>query len=145
MVSIFYLSIFYLSISTTFRLNEGFATYMAALAGEKKIPQLDLWSDFVFLETFDVSLILFFFQQLKALELDSLNSSHPIQVEVSNSAEIGEIFDAISYSKGGSVIRMLSEFIGEKAFRSGLHDYLSRFSYQNTSTEVLFNFAFEHF
>ena len=28
--------------------------------------------------------------------------------------EIDEIFDAISYSKGASVIRMLHEFVGEK-------------------------------
>ena len=34
------------------------------------------------------------------MEIDSLESSHPIEVEVNNPEQIGEIFDAISYSKG---------------------------------------------
>ncbi len=34
------------------------------------------------------------------------------QVEVHSPREIEEIFDAISYCKGASVIRMLSEFLG---------------------------------
>lgn len=37
---------------------------------------------------------------LKALELDSLENSHPIEVEVATPDEVNEIFDAISYSKG---------------------------------------------
>jgi len=32
--------------------------------------------------------------------LDSLLSSHAIEVDVKNPAEIGQVFDAISYSKG---------------------------------------------
>lgn len=35
-----------------------------------------------------------------ALNLDGLKSSHPIEVEVKNSHDIDEIFDAISYNKG---------------------------------------------
>jgi aminopeptidase 2 len=33
----------------------------------------------------------------RALDLDSLRSSHPIEVECKNSADVNEIFDAISY------------------------------------------------
>ena len=36
------------------------------------------------------------------------------QVPVGHPDEIDEIFDAISYSKGASVIRMLHNFIGDK-------------------------------
>ena len=36
-------------------------------------------------------------------------------------AEISQIFDAISYSKGASVIRMLNDFLGESTFKSGIY------------------------
>ena len=35
--------------------------------------------------------------------LDSLESSHPISIPVSNPDEINQIFDGISYSKGKSI------------------------------------------
>ena len=46
-------------------------------------------------------------------------------------------FDAVSYSKGGSVINMLHQFIGAQAFRDGLNLYLKRHSYGNTTTNDL--------
>jgi hypothetical protein len=45
--------------------------------------------------------------------LDSFVSSHPISTEVNNPDEISEIFDGITYGKGGSVIRMMHYFLGE--------------------------------
>lgn len=36
------------------------------------------------------------------------------KVPVGHPSEIDEIFDAISYSKGASVIRMLHDFIGDQ-------------------------------
>jgi aminopeptidase N len=66
--------------------------------------------------------------------LDSLENSHPIEVEVRSSAQIEEIFDAISYHKGASVIRMISNQIGEAAFRKGLNIYLNKFKYSNAVT-----------
>lgn len=41
----------------------------------------------------------FFYHQIDAMEKDSLETSHPINTEVNNPAEIGYIFDAISYEK----------------------------------------------
>ena len=52
-------------------------------------------------------------------------------------SEIEEIFDTISYSKGASIIRMLHDFIGDDAFRKGMHSYLTKHSYRNTQTEDL--------
>ena len=43
--------------------------------------------------------------------MDALKSSHPIEIEVHHPSEIDEIFDAISYSKGACVIRMLNDFL----------------------------------
>lgn len=36
------------------------------------------------------------------------------QVNVGHPSEVDEIFDAISYSKGASVIRMLHNYIGDE-------------------------------
>lgn len=50
----------------------------------------------------------------RALELDALKNSHPIEIPVGHPSEIDEIFDEISYDKGGSVIRMLHRYIGDE-------------------------------
>ena len=51
---------------------------------------------------------------LAALELDSLQTSHPVEVPVGHPSEVMEIFDNISYNKGASIIRMLHNYIGDK-------------------------------
>ena len=42
-----------------------------------------------------------------ALSMDALKSTHPIQATIYDPATISQLFDAISYNKGASVIRML--------------------------------------
>ena len=56
-----------------------------------------------------------------ALKLDALTNTHPIEIAVNDPNEIGEIFDAVSYSKGAVVIRMLADYLGEETFRTGLY------------------------
>ena len=73
--------------------------------------------------------------------MDALLNTHPIEILVHHPNEIGEIFDKISYSKGASIIRMLTDYIGEK-FRDGLRYYLKKHSYKNTETVHLWK-AFE--
>uniref|UniRef100_A0A8C5RGQ6 Aminopeptidase n=1 Tax=Laticauda laticaudata TaxID=8630 RepID=A0A8C5RGQ6_LATLA len=58
-------------------------------------------------------------------------------VNVGHPSEVDEIFDAISYSKGASVIRMLHDYIGDEDFRKGMHLYLTKFQHKNASTEDL--------
>jgi hypothetical protein len=67
-----------------------------------------------------------------AMDLDSLRSSHPIQVHVASADQVSEIFDAISYYKGASVIRSVYDWIGEGAFQAGLQAYLAKFAFSNT-------------
>lgn len=69
-----------------------------------------------------------------ALRLDSLQSSHPIQVPIHHAEEVEQVFDAISYSKGGSVIRMIRAVLGMKNFQSGLAAYMKKHQYSNTET-----------
>ncbi|XP_019871557.2 puromycin-sensitive aminopeptidase isoform X1 [Aethina tumida] len=106
-------------------LNEGYASFVEFLCVNYLFPEYDIWTQFV-----NDSYI-------KALELDSLKNSHPIEVPVNNPSEIDEIFDDISYNKGASVIRMLHHYIGDADFRKGMHLYLTRHQYKNTFTEDL--------
>jgi aminopeptidase 2 len=72
-----------------------------------------------------------------ALSLDSLRSSHPIEVPVRRADEINQIFDAVSYSKGSAVLRMISKYLGEDTFMEGIRMYLKKHAYGNTRTEDL--------
>jgi aminopeptidase N len=51
---------------------------------------------------------------------DSYETSHPISVTVNDPKEIGSLFDAISYDKGASIIRMMNAFLTEKTFKKGV-------------------------
>jgi len=62
----------------------------------------------------------FYVQNLGVLDLDSLETSHPISVEVNDPNEINAIFDAISYDKGSSMIRMMNAFLTQKTFNQGV-------------------------
>ncbi len=106
-------------------LNEGFATWVASLAMDKLFPEWEIWTSFIQEE----------FSQ--ALEMDSLANTHPIQVEVDDPRSLDEIFDAISYAKGASVLNMLHHYLGAEDFRRGLHDYLEAHAYSNSVTHDL--------
>ncbi|RUP43712.1 hypothetical protein BC936DRAFT_136832 [Jimgerdemannia flammicorona] len=108
-------------------LNEGFATWVGWLAADNLNPDWDVWTAFV-----DGDMP-------RALVLDSLRSSHPIEVAVCDPSEINQIFDAISYHKGASVIRMLSSWLGVDVFLAGVRRYLHRHKYGNASTGDLWN------
>lgn len=106
-------------------LNEGFATFIEYFCTDALFPEYQIWSQFVS------------GMYSAALQLDSLLNSHPIEVPVKSSSEIDEIFDAISYNKGASIIRMLHDFIGDEDFRKGMNLYLTQHKYGNTETKDL--------
>lgn len=108
-------------------LNEGFATWVGNLAVAEFYPDWDIWTSF----SND------YFSRAQAL--DALLTTHPIEVEVYNSAEIDEIFDLISYCKGASVIRMIASYLGETAFKEGLNKYLNAHLYGNATTDDLWS------
>lgn len=68
-----------------------------------------------------------------AFELDSLRSSHPIEVPIKDVLEVDQVFDAISYLKGSSVIRMLSNHLGIETFLSGVSAYLKKHQYGSSA------------
>ena len=108
-------------------LNESFATFMATKFVAKFYPEWDMWDQFIE----DAMNI--------AMELDSLKTTHPIDVDVRSPAQIREIFDAISYDKGGCILRMLENYVGESNFRKGLKKYLKDYSYKNAQGKDLWS------
>ena len=66
-----------------------------------------------------------------------MRTSHPIEVPVAEARDIEQIFDAISYRKGSSVIRMLDAYLGDKVFFRGVADYLKAHQYGNATTRDL--------
>ncbi|KAL8623437.1 hypothetical protein ACOMHN_058883 [Nucella lapillus] len=106
-------------------LKEGFASWIEYLCVDHCFPEFDIWTQFIANDLF------------RALRLDALESSHPIEIEVGNPAEVDEIFDAISYSKGAAIINMLHDYIGDEDFRRGLGLYLQRHQLGSACTEDL--------
>jgi aminopeptidase 2 len=106
-------------------LNEGFATWMSWYSCNAFYPEWKVWQSYV---TDNLQ---------SALSLDSLRSSHPIEVPVKRADEITQIFDAISYSKGSCVIRMVSKYLGEDVFMKGIQAYLKKHAFGNTTTADL--------
>ncbi|XP_069030471.1 aminopeptidase N-like [Embiotoca jacksoni] len=104
-------------------LNEGFASYVEYLGADYAEPTWNIKDQIIL---YDVQ---------KVFAVDALASSHPLsrrEEEVNNPAQISEMFNTISYSKGAAVLRMLSEFLTEPVFARGLSSYLNTFAFDNT-------------
>uniref|UniRef100_A0A672FEL9 Aminopeptidase n=1 Tax=Salarias fasciatus TaxID=181472 RepID=A0A672FEL9_SALFA len=104
-------------------LNEGFASYVEYLGADYAEPTWNIKDQIIL---YDVH---------RVFAVDALASSHPLsrrEDEVNDPAQISEMFNTISYSKGAAVIRMLSEFLTEPVFARGLSSYLNTFAFGNT-------------
>ncbi|KAL1452104.1 hypothetical protein WDU94_006414 [Cyamophila willieti] len=82
-------------------LNEGYASFVENMCVDHLYPEYQFWTQFVSDKL------------VQGLQLDALNSSHPIEIPVNHPSEVVEIFDTISYKKGASIIRMLQKYIGD--------------------------------
>ncbi|MCA1827370.1 MAG: M1 family metallopeptidase [Myxococcales bacterium] len=105
-------------------LNEAFATWMAYKIVDKWRPEWRVWMDFEVGKT-------------SALHLDALKSSHPIRAEIKNAEEAGESFDAITYEKGGAILRMIESYLGEDGFREGIRLYMKKHREKNATADDL--------
>ncbi|KAG9244597.1 aminopeptidase-like protein [Calycina marina] len=108
-------------------LNEGFATWVGWHATDKIHPDWNVWPQFIAegMQT--------------AFTLDSLRSSHPIEVPVKDALDVDQIFDSISYLKGSSVIRMLAAHLGQDVFLKGVSNYLKAHAFSNATTNDLWS------
>lgn len=108
-------------------LNESFATFMSYKTLDTIYPQWKVWQDFLNSETSE------------AMARDSLKSTHPIEATIKAPSEIEQIFDAISYGKGASILRMIEAYIGSDDFRKGLMNYLSQYKFSNATGKDLWS------
>ncbi|XP_038058558.1 uncharacterized protein LOC119729837 [Patiria miniata] len=106
-------------------LNEGFATYVEYLGVAEVEPTWQMKLQFLVEDLQPV------------FTEDALGTSHPVKVPVGAPSEINEIFDSISYQKGGSIIRMLDNILTEEVFKMGLNYYLFERFYGNANSDDL--------
>ena len=102
-------------------LNESFATFMASKVVDSLHPEWGSWDDFLLDETSE------------AMHRDCLMNTHPIEVPVKSPEEVEQVFDAISYDKGASILRMIESYIGKETFEDGIRRYLSEHAYDNAT------------
>jgi aminopeptidase N len=105
-------------------LNEGFATWMATKATASLHPE---WRS-------NLAVVA---ERERVFELDSRDSTHPIQMPIDNEAQAANAFDRITYEKGQAFLRMLEDYLGEDVFRTGIREYMARHKYSNTTSEDL--------
>ena len=65
---------------------------------------------------------------------DSLSAARAIHGDPRTSAEIKEMFDGITYEKGGAVLGMLESYVGPEVFRSGVNAYLKAHANGNATS-----------
>jgi puromycin-sensitive aminopeptidase len=107
-------------------LNEAFATFMEMKATDAYRPDWQRWTDFGLSRT-------------AAFDVDSLQSTRPIEYEVVSPADAEGMFDVLTYEKGAAVVRMLEQYLGEQRFREGIRAYMRTHAYGNTETSDLWD------
>jgi aminopeptidase N len=107
-------------------LNEGFATWMEMKPVAQWHPEWNFPQDVA--QTLD-----------ETLDLDAQRTTHPIRATAETPEQIDEMFDGISYGKGGAVLGMVENYVGPEVFRQGVHNYLQAHMYGNATAEDFWN------
>ena len=105
-------------------LNEGFASWMEGRTTAKLNPEWNTALDAVGVRE-------------GAMSRDALATTHPVVQHVETVEQASQAFDAITYSKGESVIRMLEAYKGSDAWRDGVRRYMKAHAYGNTVSDDL--------
>jgi aminopeptidase N len=106
-------------------LNESFADLAAMWAAVDATEFTDMWVDHLAN------------RKLQAYLVDDGPTSHPIRQDVPDVASAVGTLDAITYSKGASVLRQLMEYVGEATFVTGLRAYFAKHAWGNTTLDDL--------
>jgi aminopeptidase N len=101
-------------------LNETFATYMGNLGNVEATRFKSTWNWFAMS------------YKAEAKAQDQLPTTHPIVADIPDVESVLLNFDAITYEKGGSVLKQLVAWVGEDAFFRGVEAYFKRHEYGNT-------------
>lgn len=107
-------------------LNEGFARYFQYFGTAFVEQNWGLLHQFVV-------------EQLQGvMQMDSLESTHPMTSDVYTPAQVSNIFDSISYNKGAVTLRMVEHIMTTEKFRDALRAYLKKQEYKTSRPEDLF-------
>jgi aminopeptidase N/puromycin-sensitive aminopeptidase len=107
-------------------LNEGFATWMESKAVAAWRPDWRIPQD----EALDLDGV---------LNYDSGKVTRAIRARADTPSQINEMFDGITYQKGGAVLAMTENYEGAEIFRRGVHRYLEAHMYGNATAEDFWN------
>jgi aminopeptidase N len=106
-------------------LNEAFASWASNWAGVNCTEFTDEWATFLA------------GGKMGGYRQDMSPATHPIRGEVPNVAQAMANFDAITYTKGASVLKQLMAYVGEDAFVEGLRAYFREHAWGNTVLDDL--------
>ncbi|HET6964338.1 MAG TPA: M1 family aminopeptidase [Acidimicrobiales bacterium] len=107
-------------------LNEAFATFMELTTSDAFRPDWQVWTAFGA-------------GKAAALSIDGLVATRPVEFPVGRPEEAEGMFDVLTYQKGGSVLKMLEQYLGAEVFRKGISHYLATHAYGNTQTSDLWD------
>ena len=107
-------------------LNEAFATFMEIACTDAFRPAWQRWTTFSL-------------ERSAAFETDSLASTRSVEFPVFAPEDCDGMFDVLTYQKGGSLLRMLEQYLGVEQFRSGVSHYLTTHALGNTETGDLWD------
>ena len=105
-------------------LNEGFASWMEGRTTQKLHPEWNTALSEVAVRE-------------EAMGRDAIETTHPVVQHVATVEQASQAFDAITYSKGEAVIRMLEGYVGPDAWREGVRRYMKAHAYGNTVSDDL--------
>ena len=101
-------------------LNESFATWLSDKIIERFEPSWNIRAKSVLERNF-------------AMKGDSLLSARRIRQPIVNNNDIFNAFDPITYAKGGAVLGIFEQWMGEERFRQALQRYLSKYADGNAT------------
>lgn len=105
-------------------LNEAFATWMANIAVDAVLPELESrlslggWVTYV-------------------MSSDMQLAARAVRQPIRSEGDIHNAFDGITYGKGAAVLQMLERWLGSDAFRDGVRHYIAAHAWENATTDDL--------
>ena len=101
-------------------LNESFANYSEYLWREYKYGK--------------VNSEMHFYKNMQAYLKGQSENKHLVRFDYNDKEDM---FDLVSYNKGGSILHMLRSYLGDEAFFLGLKQYLTTYKYQTAEVHQL--------
>jgi alanyl aminopeptidase len=112
-------------------LNESFATWMERKIVARFNPQWEADSERQH-------------ERYEAFDADRLASARQVRQPVDTKADLTTAFDGITYDKGGAVLSMFEDWLGESRFRDGVRAYLGAHANGNATAPEFFAAIAQH-